>query len=60
MSKPRLTVGSLRGIPQRGVARLPRAPLPPPVKLGRGCCRSMCAGCPWAEAVRRQQRAQLP
>lgn len=74
----KLTVGSLRGIPQwasnaapTGVhaatigGRLrPDAPPPPranlgvphpaPVKLGRGCCRSMCFGCPWADMVRRR------
>ncbi|HMJ10888.1 MAG TPA: hypothetical protein VK524_05750, partial [Polyangiaceae bacterium] len=26
---------------------------PAPFRLARGCCRSGCAGCPWAEAQRR-------
>ncbi|MCO5168431.1 MAG: hypothetical protein M9894_18990 [Planctomycetes bacterium] len=55
------TVGSLRGEarPRAGVLA-PDAPsraaglsTPPPAKLGQGCCRSMCFGCPWADAVRR-------
>lgn len=51
------TVGSLLGVPQgRDVeARLPGAP---PALRGEGCCRSMCPGCPWAEAVRRGASAQ--
>jgi hypothetical protein len=63
MGKPsRWTVGPLRGEPRpRSGAlaagwpldRKPGVPLPPPSKLGQGCCRSMCFGCPWADAVRR-------
>jgi hypothetical protein len=56
MKRKGLTVGSLLGVPQTGgalrsdVRRL--VPLPP-IKLGRGCCRSGCPGCPWAAAQRR-------
>ncbi|MGE0707162.1 MAG: hypothetical protein AB7N76_16895 [Planctomycetota bacterium] len=66
MSKPRLTVGDLRGWPQGraapGAAPAPTSaawgalpPLPPALR-GRGCCRRGCRGCPWAET----QRAGLP
>ena len=56
----RLTVGSLRGVPQ-GSAKLEPArsfaPSLPPSKRGRACFKKLCAGCPWAEAVRRSLRA---
>ncbi|MEQ8763417.1 MAG: hypothetical protein RL885_05795 [Planctomycetota bacterium] len=57
MSKrPKLTVGSLRGLPQ---GRAPSSPMAPVTGLGheplpstaqsRRCCRRGCQGCPWAE-----------
>lgn len=58
------TVGSLLGQSQlppvavvRGAAGIPRAhgvPTPPPALTGKGCCRSGCFGCPWADAARRR------
>jgi len=61
MSRFEYTVGSLRGIPQGHVGRggIVRrrdgaAPPLPPSKRGKGCCKRMCAGCPWAESVRRR------
>jgi len=62
------TVGPLRGearpragsLSQGMPARRSGLPFMPPSKLGQGCCRSMCAGCPWAEAVRRGQLSPSP
>ena len=67
---PRLTVGSLLGVPQFGSPAPERRasslggwlrPAPPsspkavaPARRGKGCCRSGCAGCPWTEAMRRR------
>ncbi len=47
------TVGGRLRPPEPSDAQVRSAlPSPAPVKLGRGCCRSMCAGCPWAEGIR--------
>lgn len=52
------TVGSLLGQPQARVA-------PPPARAAglltirkKNCCRSMCAGCPWAEAQRARRAGE--
>lgn len=62
-SRPRLTVGSLRGVPQRsGIPPVapqrfvvPMSPMP-----SKRCCGSGCAGCPTGERIRAARRLALP
>jgi len=65
--EPQWTVGSLRGVPQwardAGDRRLPPPARRAAARTGEvaapeGCCRSMCPGCPWAEAQLRARGAR--
>ncbi|MFO0685388.1 MAG: hypothetical protein U0234_25240 [Sandaracinus sp.] len=59
--KPRLTVGSLRGVAQ-GAHPAPRPLAPPPpglVARPRKCCGTGCADCPIGRRIR-AARAGLP
>jgi hypothetical protein len=61
-SRPRLTVGSLRGVPQRsGIApALPQRFAAPVLMPSKRCCGSGCAGCPTGERIRAARRLALP
>lgn len=62
----RLTVGSLRGLPQPGMARAlpgPRRPVLTPTRTPaaptlKRCCGSGCAGCPVGERLRALRAAR--
>jgi|GEM_PF-5181322 len=64
----RLTVGSLRGLPQPGLVRASGAPRRGPIRpeslasaapsMPKRCCGSGCAGCPVGERLRALRAAR--
>jgi len=61
-SRPRLTVGSLRGVPQRsGIAPTTATRFVAPIAMpSKRCCGTGCAGCPTGERIRAARRLALP
>ena len=50
--RARLTVGSMRGVPQAARPAPRRSLDPTPPARPKGCCGSGCAGCPFGQIIR--------